>query len=405
MRTARFRSSPRCAPWRARADGADRAGRAQGGRWRLSAVSARSRSSPTLPLADALWRSATAPSAPRSIRRCWRGSTSSPATRITHRQRHDRAARRAQQRAGQARRRHRLRPARDRQRGGAARHRPAAARQPGALALPAAAARTSSDGAAGAVDRGAARSFPMPAGRSARRTNASPELERNVERFTQFLTLVGLTALLVGGVGVANAVQSHLDAQARRRSRTLKALGATGGRVFAIYLRAGAAAGVVRRRRSGSVLGAALPFADRRGVRRASFRCRSRPRCIPATLGAGARSTACSRRSPSRCGRSAAPTTPGVGAVPRCGRAGAALAARALRRSPPRSVVAALGGARGAARLRPRIAAIFVGAAAAVFVALAARRPAGDGASRAGCRARARRRCGLPSPTSTGRAR
>ena len=48
------------------------------------------------------------------------------------------------------------------------------------------------------------------------RTNASPALERNVERFTQFLTLVGLTALLVGGVGVANAVKSHHRPQARR---------------------------------------------------------------------------------------------------------------------------------------------------------------------------------------------
>src|SRR5262249_7505238 len=39
------------------------------------------------------------------------------------------------------------------------------------------------------------------------RSKASPQLERNVERFTQFLTIVGLTALLVGGVGVGNAVK------------------------------------------------------------------------------------------------------------------------------------------------------------------------------------------------------
>jgi putative ABC transport system permease protein len=90
------------------------------------------------------------------------------------------------------------------------------------------------------------------------RTNASPQLERNVDRFTQFLTLVGLTALLVGGVGVANAVKSHLD---RKRDviATMKALGATGRRVFAIYLSqvlvlalVGATLGVVA--------GAALPF-------------------------------------------------------------------------------------------------------------------------------------------------
>ena len=57
------------------------------------------------------------------------------------------------------------------------------------------------------------------------RTNASPQLERNVNRFTQFLTIVGLTALLVGGVGVGNAVKSHLDRK-RATIATLKALGA-----------------------------------------------------------------------------------------------------------------------------------------------------------------------------------
>ena len=90
------------------------------------------------------------------------------------------------------------------------------------------------------------------------RTNASPRLERNMERFTQYLTLVGLTALLVGGVGVANAVKSHLDRK-REVIATMKALGATGGRVFATYLSQvlvlaciGAAIGLA--------IGAALPF-------------------------------------------------------------------------------------------------------------------------------------------------
>ena len=106
----------------------------------------------------------------------------------------------------------------------------------------------------------------MPAGRSARRNNASPALERNVERFTQFLTLVGLTALLVGGVGVANAVKSHLD---RKRDviATMKSLGATGGRVFAIYLSQVlmlSAIGAVDRARARR--GAAVRH--RRGVRR-----------------------------------------------------------------------------------------------------------------------------------------
>ena len=90
------------------------------------------------------------------------------------------------------------------------------------------------------------------------RRNASPQLERNVERFTQFLTIVGLTALLVGGVGVGNAVKSHLDRR-RETIATLKALGASGRLVFAVYLTqvlmlAAVGGGI------GMVLGAILPF-------------------------------------------------------------------------------------------------------------------------------------------------
>jgi putative ABC transport system permease protein len=90
------------------------------------------------------------------------------------------------------------------------------------------------------------------------RSNASPQLERTINRFTQFLTLVGLAALLVGGVGVANAVKSHID---RRRDviAAFKALGATGREVFAIYLTQ-----VVVLAGIGSIIGlaagAALPF-------------------------------------------------------------------------------------------------------------------------------------------------
>jgi putative ABC transport system permease protein len=65
--------------------------------------------------------------------------------------------------------------------------------------------------------------------------NAAPELGRNVTRVSQFFGLVGLTSLLVGGVGVANAIKSYLDRK-REVIATLKALGATGGAVFAIYL-------------------------------------------------------------------------------------------------------------------------------------------------------------------------
>ncbi|OYY09537.1 MAG: glycosyl transferase family 1 [Rhizobiales bacterium 35-68-8] len=91
------------------------------------------------------------------------------------------------------------------------------------------------------------------------RDGASPQLERNVRRIAQYLTLVGLTALLVGGVGVANAVSSHLAAK-RESIATFKALGASRGTIFGTYLaQVGilAAIGIG----IGLLLGAALPFA------------------------------------------------------------------------------------------------------------------------------------------------
>jgi putative ABC transport system permease protein len=65
--------------------------------------------------------------------------------------------------------------------------------------------------------------------------NAAPALSDSIERFSQFLALVGLCALLVGGVGVANAVQAHLDAK-RPVIATFKSLGAGHGLVAMVYL-------------------------------------------------------------------------------------------------------------------------------------------------------------------------
>ena len=84
--------------------------------------------------------------------------------------------------------------------------------------------------------RGEANRLFPEAGWSIRsRDNAAPSLSRNIERFSQFLTLVGLTALVVGGVGVANAVSSFVDLK-RPAIATLKCLGAPNGVVFRIYL-------------------------------------------------------------------------------------------------------------------------------------------------------------------------
>jgi putative ABC transport system permease protein len=124
------------------------------------------------------------------------------------------------------------------------------------LRLPAADA---ADRAAAAVLKASETQFPEAGWEVRTRSNASPALGRNIERFTQYLTLVGLTALLVGGVGVANAVKHYLDRK-RDAIATLKSLGATGSRVFAIYLTqvlllAGIGTAV------GLVVGIALPFA------------------------------------------------------------------------------------------------------------------------------------------------
>jgi len=77
--------------------------------------------------------------------------------------------------------------------------------------------------------------FPDAAWRVRSRENAAPALARSIERFSQFLTLVGLTALIVGGVGVANSVRAFMDTR-REVIATMKSLGAPGGFIFQLYL-------------------------------------------------------------------------------------------------------------------------------------------------------------------------
>jgi putative ABC transport system permease protein len=100
--------------------------------------------------------------------------------------------------------------------------------------------------------------FPSAGWNVRTRDDAAPSLRRNIERFSQFLTLVGLTALVVGGVGVANAVSSFVDLK-RPAIATLKCLGARNRIVFRIYLIqilviAGLGIAI------GLVIGAALPL-------------------------------------------------------------------------------------------------------------------------------------------------
>jgi len=66
-------------------------------------------------------------------------------------------------------------------------------------------------------------------------TNASPSTSRFINSLTGFLTLIGLTALLVGGVGVISSVRSYLDGKTSVIA-TLKCLGASGRIIFLTYL-------------------------------------------------------------------------------------------------------------------------------------------------------------------------
>ncbi|MBM86307.1 MAG: glycosyl transferase family 1 [Rhodospirillaceae bacterium] len=77
--------------------------------------------------------------------------------------------------------------------------------------------------------------FPKAGWRLRSTDTAAPGFDRFIDRVTQFLTLVGLTALLVGGVGIASAVRSFLD-QRTGTIATLKCLGAPGRLIFATYL-------------------------------------------------------------------------------------------------------------------------------------------------------------------------
>ncbi|WP_207484785.1 ABC transporter permease [Arenibaculum pallidiluteum] len=102
-----------------------------------------------------------------------------------------------------------------------------------------------------------AAAFPDAGWRVRDYTDAAPQLQQFINRLALFLTLVGLTALLVGGVGVGNAVRAYLDGKVETIA-TLKTLGAPGRLVFATYLlqvTALAAIGIA----IGLVIGALVP--------------------------------------------------------------------------------------------------------------------------------------------------
>jgi putative ABC transport system permease protein len=104
----------------------------------------------------------------------------------------------------------------------------------------------------------AAKSFPDANWQIRDRSDAAPGIRRFVEQVSMFLTLVGLTALGVGGVGASESVSAFLDRK-RFDIAILKSLGADGRLVFlTFFLQVMTIASVALV--IGAVLGASAPF-------------------------------------------------------------------------------------------------------------------------------------------------
>jgi putative ABC transport system permease protein len=86
-----------------------------------------------------------------------------------------------------------------------------------------------------AFEREAKQQFPDSGWRIRTRDRAAAGADNFVERLAYFLTLVGLTALIVSGAGIANAVSAFVSRRTATIA-TMKCLGAPSGSVFAIFL-------------------------------------------------------------------------------------------------------------------------------------------------------------------------
>ncbi len=86
-----------------------------------------------------------------------------------------------------------------------------------------------------AVEKKISDAFPHAAWKGRDFLTASPQVEHMINRLTLFLTLIGLTTLLIGGVGISNAVRSFLESKLANIA-TMKCLGAPDRFVFRVYM-------------------------------------------------------------------------------------------------------------------------------------------------------------------------
>jgi putative ABC transport system permease protein len=109
-----------------------------------------------------------------------------------------------------------------------------------------------------AIIRDIRQAFPDQGWRMRTAHDAVPGVVRFIDQTSLFMTLVGLTSLLVGGIGVANGVRAWLASRARTIA-TLRCLGASGQTVFVtclVQVMALSVCGVV----AGLIVGAILPL-------------------------------------------------------------------------------------------------------------------------------------------------
>lgn len=80
-----------------------------------------------------------------------------------------------------------------------------------------------------------AAAFPDAGWRVRAANEAAPGVRRFIERLTLFMSFVGYTVLLVGGVGIARAVSAYLESKSRTIA-TLKCMGAPARLIVQVYL-------------------------------------------------------------------------------------------------------------------------------------------------------------------------
>jgi putative ABC transport system permease protein len=85
------------------------------------------------------------------------------------------------------------------------------------------------------VKQGLAVQFPQSGFLTRDSTDPSPGVKATLQRLTEFLTLVGLTAMLTGGIGVANSISSFVERR-RMTIATYKSLGASRRLIFRTFL-------------------------------------------------------------------------------------------------------------------------------------------------------------------------